>query len=61
VNIVNDSEVFVMFVTLDGEDPTRNISESHKIFKSWGVWKKSKGRNRKNIINVYLREGFRGK
>jgi hypothetical protein len=32
-----------------------------KYLKVGGFGKKSEGRNRKNIINVYLREGFRGK
>jgi hypothetical protein len=32
--------VVVMFVTVDGEDPARNISERHKIVKSWGGWNK---------------------
>jgi hypothetical protein len=30
VSFVSDSEVLVTFVTLGGEDPTRNISEMHK-------------------------------
>jgi hypothetical protein len=34
VSVVSDSEVVVMFVTVDGEDPARNISERHKIVKS---------------------------
>jgi hypothetical protein len=28
---VTESEVLVMFVTLDGKDTARNISERHKI------------------------------
>jgi len=28
---VSESEVLVMFVILDGEDPARNISGMHKI------------------------------
>ena len=31
LSVVSDSEVLVMFVTLDGEDSGRNISERHKI------------------------------
>jgi len=34
VSVVSDSEVLVMFVSLDREDPTRNISERNKIIKS---------------------------
>jgi hypothetical protein len=29
---MRDSEQFDMFGTLDGADPSRNISERHKIF-----------------------------
>jgi hypothetical protein len=29
--VISESEVFVMFVTLDSEVPTRNISERHII------------------------------
>ena len=31
VSVVSDSEVLVMFVRVDGEDPVSNISEWHKI------------------------------
>jgi hypothetical protein len=31
MSVVSDSEVLVMFVTLDGEGTARNISEWHKI------------------------------
>jgi hypothetical protein len=31
LSVVCDNEVLVMFVTLDGEDPGKNISERHKI------------------------------
>jgi hypothetical protein len=31
VRIVSDSELFVMFVTPNGEDTARNNSEWHKI------------------------------
>ena len=31
VSAVSDNEVLVMFVTLDGEDPARYISEKRKI------------------------------
>jgi hypothetical protein len=31
---VSDSEVLIMFVTLDGEGTARNISERHKILCS---------------------------
>jgi hypothetical protein len=30
MSVVSDNEVLVMFVTLDGEDPARNISERHQ-------------------------------
>jgi hypothetical protein len=37
VFVISDSEVLVMFVILDHENPTRNISERNKIIKSeWG-------------------------
>jgi hypothetical protein len=39
VGAVSDKEVVVMFVTLDGEDPARNISERHKVLERWGVGK----------------------
>jgi len=53
VSAVSDSEVLVMFVTVDGEITARNISVRHKMVKSWKVGKR---RNRKNSISVYLRE-----
>jgi hypothetical protein len=31
MGVVSDSEGLVMFVTPDGEDTARNISECHKI------------------------------
>jgi hypothetical protein len=31
VNVLSDIELFVMFVTVEGEDPTTNNSERHKI------------------------------
>jgi len=49
---VSDNEVLVMFVTLEGEEPGRNISDRHKIEQSWRAGKKSKGRNRKYSISV---------
>jgi hypothetical protein len=39
VSVVSDNEVVVMFVTLGGEDPARNISERHKILEIWVVGK----------------------
>ena len=33
VSVVSDSEVFVIFVTLDDENPVRNVAENHKIIK----------------------------
>jgi hypothetical protein len=32
--VVSDNDVLIMSVTLDHEDPTRNISGSYKIIKS---------------------------
>jgi hypothetical protein len=37
VFVLSDSEVLVMFVTLDHENPTINISERNKIIKSQWV------------------------
>jgi hypothetical protein len=34
LSVVSDSEVLILFVTFDGEDTARNISERHKIFCS---------------------------
>jgi hypothetical protein len=34
VSVVSESEVLIMFVKLDGEGTTRNISERHKILCS---------------------------
>jgi hypothetical protein len=34
LSVVSDSEVLIMFVTLDGEGTARYISEGHKIFCS---------------------------
>jgi hypothetical protein len=48
-----DSEVLVMFVTVDGEVTARNISVRHKMLQSW---KAGKRRNKKTSISVYLRE-----
>jgi hypothetical protein len=31
LSVMSDSEALVMFVTLDGKDPVRNISEKHRI------------------------------
>jgi hypothetical protein len=57
VSVVSNSEVLVMFVTVDGEGTARNVSVRHKILQSLKVGKR---RNRKNCISVYLRE-FRQK
>ena len=48
LSVVSDSEVMVTFVTLHGEKTKTNISERHKIIKSWRrLENKSKGRNKK--------------
>jgi hypothetical protein len=39
MRVVSDSEVLVMFVTLDGEGTARNISEWHKIMERRRVGK----------------------
>jgi len=57
VSVVSNSEVLVMFVTVDGEGTARNVSVRHKILQSLKVGKR---RNRKNSISIYLRE-FRQK
>ena len=54
---MSDSEVFVMFVTPDGEGTARNISEWRKIMYSRRYGKESKGK-RKYSISIYLREPF---
>ena len=38
---MSDSEVLVVFVRVDGEDPVRNISEWRKIrvIKNWKIGK----------------------
>jgi len=61
VNVVSESEMLVMFVTWDGEDIARNISEAIKYYKDGRLEKESKGRNINNRIITYLRENFREK
>ena len=43
VNVVSGSEMLIMFVTLDGEDGARNISEGIKYYKVGRLEKKVKG------------------
>ena len=53
VRFESDSEVLLMFVTLDGEAIARNSSEWHKIYENC-----SKGSNRKITTVIYLRENY---
>jgi hypothetical protein len=54
VSVVSDSEVMVTFVTLYGEKTKTNISERHKIIKSWRrLENKSKGRNKEMGAYIY--------
>jgi hypothetical protein len=39
LRVVSDSEVLFMFVTLDGEEHTINISGSYKTIQNWKVRK----------------------
>jgi len=43
VNVVSGSEMLIMFVTWDGEDGARNISEGIKYYKVGRLEKKVKG------------------
>ena len=59
VSVVSESEMLVMFVTLDGEDIAINISEGIKYYNVWKLEKESEGRNINNRITIYLRENFK--
>ena len=65
LSVVSGSELLVMFVILDDEDPARNFGERLKIIKIFfcggGLGKGSIRRNRKIFIRLYLRETFREK
>jgi len=61
VNVVSGGEMLVMFVTCDGEDTARNISEVIKYYKVRRLEKESKGRNINNRIITYFIENFREK
>jgi hypothetical protein len=57
-SVVSDSEVLVMFVTVDGENPVRKIFRTTKnSIKCEGRGKKTKV-ELKNRIIIYLREIF---
>ena len=43
----SDSEVLVMFVTVDGEGTARSISERHTLLHIWKVGSRKQRRNRK--------------
>ena len=58
VSVLSESEVLVMFVTPDGEDIARNISEYYKIIQRWRIGKESKERNIKIRPSIYLKENF---
>ena len=52
LSVVSDSEVMVMFVTLDGENPVRNISEWQEKCKYGGLEKKMKEKT--NHTSLYI-------
>ena len=41
MSVVSESEELVVFVTSDGEDPSRNVVERNKTVYSWKVGKRT--------------------
>ena len=61
VNVVSGSEMLVKFVTWDGEDTARNISDVIKYYKVRRLEKECKGRDINNRIITYFIENLREK
>ena len=52
LSVVSDSEMLVMFVTLDGEGTAKNIRESIKNLKTDSWNRKEKGIEKLGLSNI---------
>jgi hypothetical protein len=52
--VVSDSEVLVMFVTVDGESTTRSISDWHKVSYRRAAGKGNKTEKVEKLILSYI-------